>query len=87
MFSTPFFVGKLDYEYEIPEDIDSMTSRVDKNLESSEKYYDYHNVHLLHEDLPELNSEIMKCCEKLVEDVQIALGKRLSKTVIGDPTI
>jgi len=25
--------------------------------------------------------------EKLVEDVQIALGKRLSKTVIGDPTI
>ena len=25
--------------------------------------------------------------EKLVEDVQIALGKRLSKTIIGDPTV
>ena len=25
--------------------------------------------------------------EKLVEDVQIELGKRLSKTIIGDPTV
>ena len=25
--------------------------------------------------------------EKLVEDVQIALGKRLSKTIIGDPAV
>ena len=71
MFSTPFFIGKLDYEYEVPEEIAVMISRTDKNLdESSEKYYDYHNVHLIHiEDLPELNSEIIKCCEKLVEDV------------------
>ena len=38
MFSTPFFVGKLDYEYEVPEEIDVMISRTDKNLdESSEK--------------------------------------------------
>ena len=60
MFQTPFFLGDIDYEYEIPKD---------------EKFVDGHNrkgvvnSNVLDLDLPELEEKILECCANLVEQI------------------
>ena len=60
MFATPFFVGKIDYEYEIPDDPKWVEGNNRKGL---------YEGNVLPLELPDLEAQIIECCETVVKDV------------------